>query len=71
MSMRDDLVKYGEALFGPRFQRELAEALEVNERTMRRWIAGDTEPPDGIKADLLRLLKERQATLKALIGRMS
>ena len=59
---------YGKALYGPRFQRELAEALGVNERTMRRWVAGDFEPPDSLKADLLRLLKKRRAELTGLIN---
>jgi len=66
--LRNHLIQVGEALYGPRFQRELAEALNVNERTMRRWVAGDFEPPDSLKADLLRLLKERRAELTGLIN---
>ena len=69
--MRNHLIKCGEALYGPRFQRELAEALNVNERTMRRWVAGDFDPPEGVKADLLRLLKERRADLTELINSIS
>jgi hypothetical protein len=68
--MRAHIIKIGEALFGPRFQRELAEALNVNERTMRRWVAGDFEPPESLKADLLRLLRERWARLGSLINSM-
>ena len=64
--MRDVLVKYGEALFGPRFQRELAEALRVNERTMRRWVAGDTSPPDSVLDDLKALVRARIALLRKL-----
>lgn len=66
--MRNHLIQVGEALYGPRFQRELAEALGVNERTMRRWVAGEFEPPDSLKADLLRLLKERRTDLTGLIN---
>jgi hypothetical protein len=66
--MRNHLIQAGEALYGPRFSRELAEALGVNERTMRRWVAGDFEPPESLKADLLRLLKERRAELTGLIN---
>lgn len=65
--MRDRLVQYGEALFGPRFQRELAEALQVNERTMRRWIAGDTEPPESIRAELDALARARIKALEKLL----
>ena len=57
---------YGEALYGPRFQRELAEALGVNERTMRRWVAGDTSPPESVLDDLKALARERVALLRGL-----
>lgn len=65
--MRDKLIKYGEALYGPRFQRELAEVLGVNERTMRRWIAGDTSPPDSVLDDLKALVRARIAHLRTLV----
>ena len=68
--MRNHLIQVGEALHGPRFQRELAAALNVNERTMRRWVAGDFEPPDSLKDDLLALLRERRARLGSLINSM-
>jgi hypothetical protein len=67
--MRDIIVKCGEALYGPRFQRELAVALRVNERTMRRWIAGDTEPPDGVAEDLMVLVRVRIKRLAAILER--
>lgn len=57
------LVKSGEALYGPRFQSELARDLGVADRTMRRWIAGDTAIPAGVYADLRRLIKERRLLL--------
>jgi len=57
---------YGKALYGPRFQRELAEALGVNERTMRRWVAGDTSPPESVLDDLKALARERAALLRGL-----
>lgn len=65
--MRNTIIQYGEALYGPRFQRELATALNVNERTMRRWIAGDTSPPDSVLYDLKRLVRDRLLVLKALV----
>lgn len=66
--MRDIISKYGEALYGPRYQRELAEALGVNERTMRRWIAGDTSPPDGVLDDLKVIAQDRVKMLSKLIN---
>lgn len=68
--MRNHLIQVGEALYGPRFQRELAEALNVNERTMRRWVAGDFEPPESLQADLVRLLRERRDVINALVRAM-
>jgi hypothetical protein len=65
--MRNHLIQAGEALFGPRFQRELAEALGVNERTMRRWIAGDTQPPASIEGELNALVRARIKRLTALL----
>lgn len=66
--MRNTIIQYGEALYGPRFQRELADALGVNERTMRRWLAGDTSPPEGVLDDLKALVRERIALLRGLAG---
>lgn len=65
--MREMLIKTGEALYGPHWQRELARHLNVNERTMRRWVAGDTHPPDSISSDLLLLLHERKRQLDSLL----
>ncbi len=66
--MTNDLMcKCGEALYGPRWQRELAAALDVDERTMRRWVAGDSPVPDGVNVDLLRLLTERADEIDDLI----
>lgn len=66
--MRNTLIQYGEALYGPRFLHPLAEALGVNERTMRRWVAGDTSPPDSVLDDLQALVRERIALLRGLAG---
>lgn len=61
------LMQYGEALFGPRFRTDLAEALGVSERTMRRWLAGDTEPPASLVADLEAIARDRIKTLDGLL----
>jgi len=65
---RITIILVGEALYGPRFQRELAKDLNVNERTMRRWVAGDFEPPATIQNVLLELLLNRRAKIDPLIG---
>ncbi len=41
----DDLRNVGEALFGPRWQRELGRAIGTNDRTVRYWVSGERQPP--------------------------
>lgn len=64
------IVECGEALFGPRWQSELARKLAVTDRTVRRWVAGTSEVPPGIYVDLLRLTQERAVVLDALAPRL-
>ena len=64
------LVECGEALFGPRWQSELARELQVSDRTVRRWVAGTSEVPAGLYVDLLRLTQERAAVLDELAPRL-
>ena len=64
------LVEAGQALYGPRWQCELARALEVSDRTMRRWATGTHDVPAGLYVDLLRLTQERAALLDSLSERL-
>lgn len=64
------LVECGEALYGERWQSELARDLGVSDRTVRRWVAGATPVPSGVFVDLLRMVTERQVTLDALALRL-
>jgi transcriptional regulator GlxA family with amidase domain len=64
------LAEAGEALYGPRWQCELARQLGVSDRTMRRWAAGTHAVPPGVYVDLLRLTQERAALLDALAPRL-
>ena len=60
------LVEAGEALYGPRWQTELARDLGVSDRTMRRWAANKNPVPAGIYIDLLRLMQKRADLLHSL-----
>ena len=64
------LVECGEALYGPRWQSDLARDMGISDRTMRRWAAGTTDVPSGLYVDLLRLTQERSALLDSLAGRL-
>lgn len=64
------LLECGEALYGPRWQSDLARDLGVADRTVRRWVAGATRVPTGVYVDLLRLVTERAEVLDALAERL-
>ncbi|HEY2474803.1 MAG TPA: hypothetical protein VGI19_08360 [Candidatus Cybelea sp.] len=51
----------GEALFGPRWQTDIANALDVSDRNVRRWLADAHQPRPGVWRDLEQLLNERIA----------
>jgi hypothetical protein len=53
----------GEALYGPRWQSELARELNVTDRTMRRWAAGEFSIPEAVSAELRDILKAKGAAL--------
>lgn len=54
-----NLEQAGAVLFGPRWQTDLARALGVSDRTMRRWANGQNAVPDGLRAEILALFDER------------
>jgi hypothetical protein len=56
----------GEALYGRRWQFALAHDLEVADRTVRRWLAGASPIPDGLWADIKKLVTARRQALAAL-----
>ena len=49
----------GEALYGLRWQCELARALDVADRTLRRWVAGSHPIPATLAGEVIKLLDER------------
>ena len=61
------LKRVGKALYGPRWQSEVARNLEVSDRTIRRWVDGSYDVPDGVYLELLGLCQERAAELDELI----
>lgn len=63
------LERIGEALYGPRWQTDLARDLELSDaRRVRQWIAGERPIPPGVWADLSSLVKQRRMTLAAVLG---
>lgn len=60
----------GEALYGPRWQSDLAKDLGVSDRTIRRWASGADDLPSGVALDLWRICLERSADLDDVIERL-
>ena len=61
----------GQALYGPRWQSQLADDLGVVYRTVRRWMAGDQSIPAGVWAELDRLLRDRRDTIDDVLSRLA
>ena len=53
-----DINKVGQALYGDNWRAPLAKALDVNERTVRRWEKGEIALPDTIKPELIKLIDQ-------------
>lgn len=60
----------GEALYGERWQSDLARALGVEVRTVQRWATGDRTPAPGVWADIRELVKQRGAALAVIRRRL-
>ena len=64
------LARIGRALHGEQWQTPLAVDLDVADRTMRRWIAGDTPIPAGIAGELKPLLERRIAMIREILEKL-
>lgn len=66
----DLLAAAGAALYGPRWQSDLARDLDVGDRTMRRWATGRIEIPAEVRDELAALCRRRGHDLVALAARL-
>ncbi len=66
MSRIELLESTGKALYGERWQSELARDLGFSDgRRIRQWLSQDRPVPEGICEDLTRLLNERAQAINA------
>lgn len=61
------LARCGAALYGEQWQTDLSKDLDVADRTVRRWLAGDTPIPAGINIDMMRIMLDRAQALDDLV----
>lgn len=62
----EDLSAKGRALRGERWQTALARDLGVTDRTMRRWLSGESPIPGAVEARLRGLLTRRMSELRGM-----
>ena len=73
MTPKDMLAAVGHALYGDRWQMPLADDLEINRDTVRRWVSGHTllRTDHGVFRDLLTIIDMRIANLKEARQRLA
>ena len=62
------LRRIGPALWGDAWHGDMARALTVRRDTVDAWASGKTAVPDGVMADLAKLVRERRDALDGLIA---
>ncbi len=63
------LRKAGPALYGERWQSELARALGVTDRTIRRWLGGGAIPDDAGER-VVEICQTRMETIEGVMRRL-
>lgn len=66
--MKTWLEDVGLALYGEQWQRQMAADLDVNDRTLRRWVSGDAEPPEGVRRQLRQMLEQSREKISAALA---
>lgn len=69
MTTRKLLEEVGKVLYGEQWQSALARDLEVQPRTVQRWLAGDRDVPD-LGAELRALIQRRRRQLDAIEAKL-
>lgn len=65
---RVKFIAAGKAAFGPRWQTDIAEALGVSDRTVRKWVSGENRIPSKLSADMVIVLKRRKSEIEKAIA---
>jgi|AntDeeMinimDraft_5_1070356.scaffolds.fasta_scaffold21683_2 hypothetical protein len=71
-ALKDLLVNSGRALYGERWQTDLARDLGLSDgRRIRQWLSGERPIPEDIEKDLATLLKKRQRKIEKALKEMT
>lgn len=67
----DNLItRIGQALWGPRWQTEMARALDVSKDSVQDWRQGRARPRPGVYADLLVIAQRRRDEIAKAIAQL-
>lgn len=65
----DELAAAGSALYGDRWQTDLARDLGLSDgRRIRQWLAGERPIPPGVWSDIAGLLRHRQMSIQSVLN---
>jgi hypothetical protein len=57
------LCEAGQALYGERWQTDLANDLQVADRTVRRWVSGASPIPSGLWSEINDILRKHSDSI--------
>lgn len=55
----DDFARSGFFLFGKGWMTPLSAVLNVSERTIKRWVSGERDIPDGVADDMILFIRAK------------
>lgn len=67
---KEQLAQSGQALYGERWQTDLAKALTIDSRRVRQWLADERPIPDWLTGELIALLEKNSETTASLAGEL-
>lgn len=67
---KEKLAQAGQALYGERWQTDLANALDIDNRRVRQWLSDERPIPDWLTGELIILLEKNSQQTAMLAGQL-